>query len=143
MSIDRDGSRRERDRSRGDRSHRGGGRSGRRSRSPEADPYEADRRRAIAERERTHRKATMGDRDRERDLDRPMRSARDDDLPYDRDQRSRRRPDRTTYDELPYGDERPPSGSRRRRDDTDDYARRDSRDSKVRRINTPVGTMNR
>ena len=51
--------RRDRDRSRGERSHRGSGR--RRSRSPEVDPYEADRRRAIAERERNHRKTTMAE----------------------------------------------------------------------------------
>ncbi|CRK28415.1 hypothetical protein BN1723_003522 [Verticillium longisporum] len=71
------------------------------------------------------------------------RSRRDDDAYYDRDRRDRederertyrRRID--SYDELPYGDERP-SGSRRRRDD-DDADRRDSRDSKrVKREKTP------
>ncbi|KAG7124035.1 Pre-mRNA-processing protein prp40 like [Verticillium longisporum] len=169
---------RERDRSRGERSYRGGGgRASRRSRSPEVDAYEADRRKAIAERERNHRKSTMAEsllsdrraspppppprrersrernggrererereRERDRDYDRPSRSRRDDDAYYDRDRRDRederertyrRRID--SYDELPYGDERP-SGSRRRRDD-DDADRRDSRDSKrVKREKTP------
>ena len=160
----------DRDRSRGERSHRSTGRSGRRSRSPEADAYEADRRRAIAERERNHRKSAMAenflssdrgrlsppprrererererDRDRERerdrDLDRPPRSRRDDDSYYERERRDReeererlyrRRIDRGSYDELPYGDEKPLGSRRRRPDDEDDYARRDSRDSKVR-----------
>lgn len=161
-SIERDVSRRERDRSRGDRSHRGGGRGGRRSRSPEPDAYEADRRKAIAERERNHRKSTMAEnllttdrsrlspppsrrerdreRDRDRDLDRPPRSRRDDDAFYDRERRDRedererryRRPaDRGSYDELPYGDERPAAPRRRRQEEEDDYTRRDSRDSKV------------
>lgn len=180
-STDRDLSRRERDRSRGERSHRSSGRPGRRSRSPELDPYEADRRRAIAERERNHRKTTMaetllspgrererergggssgrpspppprrgGDRERERerdprgdrDYDRPPRSRRDEDSHYDRERRDReedrerqfrrRAADRGSYDELPYGDERPAGSRRRRQDEEDDYARRDSRDSKVR-----------
>ncbi|KAH7170677.1 hypothetical protein EDB81DRAFT_708968 [Dactylonectria macrodidyma] len=162
MSSERDLHRRERDRSRGERSHRSGGRGSRRSRSPEPDAYEADRRKAIAERERNHRKSTMAEgllasdrgrlsppprrererereRDRERDFDRPSRPRREDDSHYDRERRDRedererlyrRRIDRGSYDELPYGDERP-SGSRRRRpDDEDDYSRRDSRDSK-------------
>lgn len=163
-STDRDLSRRERDRSRGERSHRSSGR--RRSRSPELDPYEADRRRAIAERERNHRKTTMAesllstDRERggsrpsppprrererdprERDHDRPPpRSRRDDDGHYDRERRDReedrerqfrrRAADRGSYDELPYGDERPAGSRRRRQDEDDDYSRRDSRDSKV------------
>jgi pre-mRNA-processing factor 40 len=157
---------RERDRSRGERSHRGSGRGGRRSRSrsPEVDAYEADRRKAIAERERNHRKSTMAesflsererrasppprrdrerDRERDRDLgrdyDRPPRPRRDDDGYYDRDRRDREdererlfRRRVGSYDELPYGDERP-SGSRRRREDDEDD-RRDSRDSKVRRL---------
>lgn len=164
MSSERDLHRRERDRSRGERSHRSGGRGSRRSRSPEPDAYEADRRKAIAERERNHRKSTMAegllgsdrgrlsppprrerererDRERDRDFDRPSRPRREDDSHYDRERRDRedererlyrRRIDRGSYEELPYGDERP-SGSRRRRpDDEDDYTRRDSRDSKVR-----------
>lgn len=171
MSSERDLHRRERERSRGERSHRSGGRGSRRSRSPEPDAYEADRRKAIAERERNHRKSTMAEgllgsersrpspppprrerererdrdreRDRERDYDRPPRSRRDDDSHYDRDRRDRedererlyrRRVDRGSHDELNYGDERP-SGSRRRRpDDEDEFARRESRDAKVRKI---------
>jgi pre-mRNA-processing factor 40 len=177
-SVERD--RRERDRSRGERSHRSNGRPTRRSRSPEVDPYEADRRKAIAERERNHRKSTMAEnllandrgrlsppprrerererdrdrererdrdhnrdrehRDRDRDYDRP-RPRRDDDAHYDRERRDReeerervyrRRLDRGSYDELPYGDDRPATSRRRRPEDEDDYARRDSRDSKVR-----------
>lgn len=171
-SVDRD-SHRGRDRSRGERSHRGG-RSSRRSRSPEVDAYEADRRKAIAERERNHRKVSMaesvlgterrpsplprspisrrerdrdrdrGDRDRERDRDRDRerererdrerdhsrhRSRRDEDGYYDRERRPRedererlyrRRTERGgSYDELPYGDERP-STRRRRADDEED-----------------------
>ena len=168
-SVERD--RRERDRSRGERSHRSNGRPSRRSRSPEADAYEADRRRAIAERERNHRKSTMAenllstergrlsppprrerererdrdrdrDRERDRDYDRPARPRRDDDSYYDRERRDReeererlyrRRADRGSYDDLPYGDERPSGAPRRRRpDDEDDYTRRDSREPKVR-----------
>ncbi|KAK5990429.1 Pre-mRNA-processing protein prp40 [Cladobotryum mycophilum] len=162
-SSEADPSRRERDRSRGERSHRSGGRAARRSRSPEPDAYEADRRKAIAERERNHRKSTMAEnllssergrlspppprrdrerdreRERERDLDRPARSRREEESYYDRERRDRedererqyrRRADRGSYDELPYGDERPATSRRRRQDDEDDYARRDSRDSK-------------
>lgn len=188
-SVERD--RRERDRSRGERSHRSNGRPARRSRSPEVDAYEADRRRAIAERERNHRKSAMaenllstdrgrlsppprrererererdrdrgGDRDRERDrdrdrerdrerererdrdYDRPPRPRRDEDSHYDRERRDReeererlyrRRVDRGSYDDLPYGDERPSGAAprRRRAEDEDDYSRKDSREPKV------------
>ncbi|ATY59091.1 FF domain [Cordyceps militaris] len=149
-----------------ERSRRGaGGAPRRRSRSPELDPYEADRRKAIAERERNHRKSTMAEnllgsergaggrpssppvpsarRDREprehrepRDYDRPSRSRRDDDRDTrrdreeDRDRYRRRGAERGSYDELPYGDERPAGTRRRRQDEENDYARRDSRDSK-------------
>ncbi|EEY18331.1 predicted protein [Verticillium alfalfae VaMs.102] len=74
----------------------------------------------------------------------PADPRRDDDAYYDRDRRDREVPPPTktyrrridSYDELPYGDERP-SGSRRRRDD-DDADRQDSRDSKrVKREKTP------
>ncbi|GAB0134827.1 hypothetical protein EsDP_00003182 [Epichloe bromicola] len=183
LSAERDASRREGDRFRGEKSQRSG-RPARRSRSPEQDPYEADRRKAIAERERNHRKSTMAenllssdrggrlspppprrerdrerererererdrdrdtvrdrDRDRERDRehDRPPRPRRDDDGHYDRERRDRedererlyrRRIDRGSYDELPYGDERPSGSRRRRQDDEDETSRRDSRDSK-------------
>ncbi|KAK3330199.1 formin binding protein-like protein [Apodospora peruviana] len=47
-------------RDRGERSHRNSGRSAR-SRSPEQNPYEADRRKAIAERERNYRKSSMAE----------------------------------------------------------------------------------
>ncbi len=166
-SSERDVSRRDGDRApRSERSHRSGGAGGRRrSRSPaELDPYEADRRKAIAERERNHRKSTMAEnllasergsgrlspppppppssrRDRDardpRDYDRPSRPRRgDDDREYDRrdreeDRYRRRGADRGSYDELPYGDERPAGARRRRQDEEDDYSRRDSRDSKV------------
>ncbi|OAQ72147.1 formin binding protein (FNB3) [Pochonia chlamydosporia 170] len=204
VSTERETSRRERERSRGERSQRST-RPARRSRSPEQDPYEADRRKAIAERERNHRKSTMAenlltsdrggrlsppprrerdrdrdrerdrerdrdrdrdrdrerdrdrdsvrdrdrdrererdrdrDRERDRDLDRPPRSRRDDDSHYDRERKDRedererqyrRRIDRGSYDELPYGDERPSGSRRRRQEDEDETSRRDSRDSK-------------
>ncbi|TVY26536.1 Pre-mRNA-processing protein [Lachnellula hyalina] len=125
---------------RGERSHRSG-RHVRTSRSPEPDAYEADRRRAIADREKNYRKGGAadtllsprhrGDRDRERDrdLDKPHRSRRDDSMShYERERRDResereklyrRRADpRGSVDELPYGDERPSGGSRRRRADS-------------------------
>ncbi|PFH58254.1 hypothetical protein XA68_13971 [Ophiocordyceps unilateralis] len=101
VSSERDMPRRTRDRSRGERSHRGG-RSSRRSRSPEPDPYEDDRRRAVAERERNHRKSAMaenvlsaGDRAR---LSPPPRRERDRDYRerdrgYDRYARPRRSDD--------------------------------------------------
>ncbi|RFU35943.1 hypothetical protein B7463_g299, partial [Scytalidium lignicola] len=109
-SVDRPG---HRDRDRGERSHRPAGRHARPSRSPEPDAYEADRRKAIADREKNYRKASVADtllsparrgferdrerdrdrdrgRDRDRDLDRPHRSRRDDSMGhYDRDRRDR------------------------------------------------------
>ncbi|KAI0841236.1 hypothetical protein F5Y06DRAFT_260971 [Hypoxylon sp. FL0890] len=109
-----------RDRDRGDRSHRSDRtRPSRHSRSPEPDAYEADRRKAIAEREKNYRKSSMAesllsdrrpsdsyrdrevrerdrdrdrDRDRERDRDRdyPPRSRRDEPPShYDRERRDR------------------------------------------------------
>lgn len=176
----------ERAAARSERPYRGARGGSRRSRTPELDPYEADRRKAIAERERNHRKSTMaenllaserggggsgrpsppppvlsrrdrdrdrdrGDRERERDrefrdLDRPSRSRRDDDRDFDRERRDReedreryrrRGADRGSYDELPYGDERPAGARRRRQDEEDEYSRRDSRDSKVRQKPSP------
>lgn len=110
VSSERDLPRRTRDRSRGERSHRGG-RPSRRSRSPGQDPYEADRRRAVAERERNHRKSAMAEnvlsgdrgrlsppprrdrdrdhRERERDHDRYARPRRSEDVPYTRERRDR------------------------------------------------------
>jgi pre-mRNA-processing factor 40 len=136
--------RRERDRSRGDRSHRGSDRRGsRRSRSPETDAYEADRRRAIAERERNHRKTTMAEnllstdrggpdrggrapsspprrdrelRDRERDRE-PRDRDRERERDRDRDRERERERDRDRdYD-------RPPRDPRARRDDDSHYDR--------------------
>lgn len=100
-----------RDRDRGERSHRPSGRHARTSRSPEPDAYEADRRKAIADREKNYRKASVADtllspgrrgfdrdrererdrdRGRDRDLDRPHRGRRDDSIGhYDRDRRDR------------------------------------------------------
>ncbi|PQE25746.1 formin binding protein [Rutstroemia sp. NJR-2017a BBW] len=105
-----------RDRER-DRGHRlsGSGRHDRRSRSPEPDAYEADRRKAIADREKNYRKGGMADtllspnrrdrgdpdlhdRDRDRDRDRlrdrdlgkSHRSRRDEPLShYERERRDR------------------------------------------------------
>jgi pre-mRNA-processing factor 40 len=137
-----------RDRDRGER-HRPSGRHARTSRSPEPDAYEADRRKAIADREKNYRKASVADTllspgrrgDRgERDLDRPHRSRREESIShYDRERRDRdddreklyrRRGDpRGNIDELPWGDEKP---SRRRRADSDAESVGSSRLSKVR-----------
>ncbi|KAM7222265.1 hypothetical protein V8F06_002292 [Rhypophila decipiens] len=101
--LDRDRQRRrDRDdhRDRGERPHRNGGRSVR-SRTPEQNPYEADRRKAIAERERNYRKSSMAEsllsdrksidghfdtvRDKERDRDRHRDRERDTHRERDRD----------------------------------------------------------
>lgn len=105
-------SHRDRDRNdRGERSHRPRGRHARPSRSPEPDAYEADRRKAIADREKNHRKGNVADTllspprrgsdrndridridriDRERDLDRPHRSRHEiSSIHYDRERRDR------------------------------------------------------
>ena len=149
-----------RDREKGERSHRSSGRHARTSRSPEPDAYEADRRKAIADREKNYRKTSVADtllspsrrgdrldrerdRERDRDLDRPHRSRRDDSMShYDRERRDRedereklyrkRGDPRGNIDELPYGDERP-SGSRRRRADSDGESAGSTRVAKVRR----------
>ena len=143
-----------RDRERTERSHRDHGRHGRPSRSPEPDAYEADRRKAIADREKNYRKANVADTllspprrsDRDREVDRPHRSRREDSTHYDRDRRDprdaretdreklyRRRGDpRGSIDELPWGDDRP-STSRRRRADSMESAT-SARVTKVRRI---------
>lgn len=138
-----------RDRDRGERSHRPSGRHGRPSRSPEPDAYEADRRKAIADREKNYRKSSVADTllspsrrgDRgDRDLDKPHRSRREDSMShYDRERRDRedereklyrRRGDpRGSIDELPWGDEKP---SRRRRADSDTESVGSTRLSKVR-----------
>ncbi|KAK3310395.1 uncharacterized protein B0T15DRAFT_36441 [Chaetomium strumarium] len=90
-------------RDRGERSHRGSVRSAR-SRSPEHDTYEAERRRAVAERERNYRKTSAADillsdrrspsirdRDRDRDHDRDRERERDRRDYRDRDHRDRER----------------------------------------------------
>lgn len=154
-SVDRPRDRdreRERDRDRGERPHRSsGGRH--RSRSPEPDIYEADRRKAIADREKNYRKTSVADTllspgrrgidrsDRDRDIDRPYRSRREPSPRYDRDRRDsrddrdrgyRRRADpRSEMPELQYGDERPSSGARRRRPESDNESVGSRRDSKV------------
>lgn len=147
------------DRDRGERPHRSGGRHARHSRSPEPDAYEADRRKAIADREKNYRKSNVADTllspgrrgsdrsDRDREFDRPHRNRRDDPLDrHDRDTRDRRERDdererlyrrrgdpRGNIDELPYGDEKP-SANRRRRADSDLESAGSKRDTKVRRI---------
>ncbi|KAG9235628.1 formin binding protein-like protein [Amylocarpus encephaloides] len=149
-----------RERDRGERSHRSNGRHARTSRSPEPDAYEADRRKAIADREKNYRKGSAADtllsprrgdreRDRERDreLDRSHRSRREDSMShYERERRDRddereklyrRRGDpRGSIDELPYGDEKP--SVRRRRADSDVESASSSRIAKrTRRELTP------
>jgi pre-mRNA-processing factor 40 len=144
MEKDRD-RRRARKSDERDRDSRNGyreSRSGRLSRSPEADAYEADRRKAQAARERQYRKNTSHgltpppDSYRDRDRDRRPRDDRhgrlDRDrspprpLPYDRDRRDREDERERLYrtrgdprggrDELNYGEEsRSVAGSERRR----------------------------
>lgn len=146
-----------------ERDHRNGHRESRRgrlSKTPDADPYEEDRKRAMAARERQHRKSSLGHsppriRDgRERDerhgrLERsPPRLAA-----YDRDRRDRedererlyrtRADPRGSRDELNYGeDSRSVASERRRRRDSPSESidtprrkrhRRDSRGSRERR----------
>ena len=153
------------DRDRGERSHRSSARHARPSRSPEPDAYEADRRKAIADREKNYRKANVadtllspgrrssdrGDRlrevDRERDPDRIHRRREASPPRHDRERRERddereklyrRRGDpRGSIDDLPYGDEKP-SGSRRRRADSDIESAGSRRDSKVRRTSEGI-----
>ncbi|KAJ5091876.1 hypothetical protein NUU61_006746 [Penicillium alfredii] len=158
---DRDrGSRRDYDRSDRDyRSSRGErrGTSSRVSRTPEPDAYEADRRKAQADRERSYRKVSgfsppprdrrddrdrYRERDRDRDNDRGSRSYRDLDRREDeRERLYRARGDpRGSRDELDYGgDSRStPSGDRRRRRESDSEsvtsrsAKRYRRDSRER-----------
>merc|ERR1711977_461370 len=98
-----------RDRDRGERSHR------RRTRSPEPDAYEADRRKAIADREKNYRKASAADTllspgrrdrgDRERDRDRERERDRDFERDLDRPHRSHREEVSSHYDRVRVGDE--------------------------------------
>ncbi|CCU81928.1 pre-mRNA-processing protein prp40/formin binding protein (FNB3) [Blumeria hordei DH14] len=134
LSVDRS----YRDRDRSDRLRRSRGRNDGTSRSPEPDAYEADRRKAIADREKNYRRGGAADsllsparrsdrerdRDRDIDLDRPHRSRREGNGYYAWDRRERdpereklyrRRGDpKGSIDELPYGDERPTVSKRRR-----------------------------
>lgn len=154
-----------RERDRGERSHRSNPRHSRASRSPEPDAYEADRRKAIADREKNYRKGSAADtllspgrrgdrdrerereRDRERDLDKPHRSRREDTMShYERERRDRddereklyrRRGDpRGSIDELPYGDSDVRS-ARRRRADSDGESAGSARLPKVRTPPSP------
>ncbi|KAK5946973.1 U1 snRNP protein [Knufia obscura] len=144
-----------------ERDYRNGHRDGRRgrlSKTPEADPYEEDRKRAMAARERQFRKSSLGVsppriRDgRDRD-ERHGRLERSPPRAYDRDRRDReeererlyrtRADPRGSRDELNYGEEARSitSERRRRRDSPSDSVdsprqkrrRRDSRGSHDRR----------
>lgn len=92
-----------RDRDRGERLHRSSGRHARTSRSPEPDAYEADRRKAIADREKNYRKSSAADgllspvrrgerldRDRERERERDRERSRSDHMDLDKPHRNRR-----------------------------------------------------
>ena len=122
--------RRERDR---DREVRNGHHYGRRSRSPELDPYEADRRKAMADRERQYHKSgatglSPPPRDRERDRHERILSRDHHRLShYDRERREREDERERLYrtrgsraDELDYGAEGGRSSARRRRDSEGD-----------------------
>lgn len=131
---------RERDRDRGERPHRS---ARTRSRSPEPDLYEADRRKAIAERERNYRKSSMAEtllsdrrssgghddreyRDRERERDRDRDRFRDRERDRDRDRERDR--DRDRDRERDY--DRPP---RSRRDEPLSHYERERRDREEER----------
>lgn len=136
--ADRDRRRRDRGdgyRDRGERSHRSSVRPARSSRSPEHDSYEADRRKAIAERERNYRKSNMAEgllADR-KSSDSHYESARDRDRDRDRD----RERDRDSLRDRESGRDRDPGRDRDRRDrDRDrerdrDYDRRPRRDDEL------------
>lgn len=128
---------RERSRDRGERSHRGGRTPRRSSRSPEPDLYEADRRKAIAERERNYRKSSMAEtllsdrrssdgHDLHRDRDRERERDRDRDRDRDRYRDRERDRDRDRYRD----EDRPP---RTRRDDPLDRYERERRDREEER----------
>ncbi|RDA90366.1 hypothetical protein CP533_3368 [Ophiocordyceps camponoti-saundersi (nom. inval.)] len=159
VSSDRDMPRRGRDRSRDERPHRRA-RSLRRSRSPEPDPYEDDRRRAVAERERNHRRSAMAEnvlsagdrarlsppprrerdhRERDRAYDRYSHRRRGDDGAYVRERRERdddrerpfrRHIDTRSVDELNYGDDGPSTAAASRRRRHEDDDAADRRDQR-------------
>ncbi|KAI1126089.1 hypothetical protein F5Y10DRAFT_245592 [Nemania abortiva] len=130
-----------REREKGDRSHR----SDRTRRSPEPDAYEADRRKAIAEREKNYRKSSMAEsllsdrrpldshrdrdirdreRDRDRDRDRDRERDRDRDRDRERDRERERERDRDRDREY---------APRPRRDDPPSYYDRERRDREEER----------
>lgn len=148
-------------RDRGERHHRDS--RHRSSRSPEPDAYEADRRKAIADREKNYRgksnvadtllspsRRSMDRRSVDRDhLDRGHRSRREEPIDrYEMETRARREREdererlyrrrgdpRGQIDELPYGDEKPaPVPTRRRRADSELESVGSKRDTKVRKI---------
>jgi len=147
-SRDRDRDReRERDRDRGDRYHRSSrGDSHRprhRTRTPEIDAYEADRKKAQADRERQHRKGSFGlspprrSRDREeryerdrgdrydgrsRHADHYERERRDREVERERSYVSRADPRDAANAELDYGDSRPTNMRRRRASEVSERA---------------------
>lgn len=144
-------------RDRGERHYRDNYRHSRSSRSPEPDAYEADRRKAIADREKNYRGKNnvadtllsprrRGSIDRsERDhyrkrhddpMDRYPRASREREED-ERERLYRRRGDpRGTIDELPYGDEKPAVSNvpRRRRADSDLESAAGKREIKVSSI---------
>ena len=122
------------DRSRNERPHR----SSRRSRSPERDVFEADRRKAIAERERNFRKSSMAESllsDRRsvgsphdsRDRDRDRRDHRDRDRERDRERDKDRERDRDRDRDRERDRERERERDRERDRDRD-YDRRSRQD---------------
>lgn len=150
---------RERDNPRsGHPSHHRSARHSRPSRTPEPDAYEAERKKAQAERERQYRKTSVGGRhasphhhrgerertDRDRDRGRDRGSSRTASMShYDRERREReeererlyrtRGDPRGSRDELDYGESKSSGGSRRRRrGDSDAESISSRRDSKVR-----------
>ncbi|RDA87949.1 hypothetical protein CP532_1715 [Ophiocordyceps camponoti-leonardi (nom. inval.)] len=167
VSSDRDVPRRGRDRSRDERSHHRRGRSARRSRSPEPDPYEDDRRRAVAERERNHRRSAMAEnvlsagdrarlsppprrerdyRDRDRGYDRYARHRRSDDGAFARERRERdddrersfrRHVDSRSVDELNYGDDGPTPATGSRRRRHEDDDASDRREQREPKARVP------
>lgn len=144
--------RRDRDR---ERDLRNGHHHGRRSRSPELDPYEADRRKAMADRERQyHKSGATGLSPPPRDRDRHERLSSRDHVRlshYDRERREREDERERLYrtrgsraDELDYGAEGRTSVRRRRDSEAESVGsarkrvRRDREEKRRERTKTPV-----
>ncbi|KAI0126010.1 hypothetical protein BJ170DRAFT_685253 [Xylariales sp. AK1849] len=130
-----------RDKDRGDRSHRSDrARPSRHSRSPEPDAYEADRRKAIAEREKNYRKSSMAESlladrrpsDSYRDRDVRDRDVRDRDV-RDRDVRDRDARDRDVRDRDRERDRDRDRDYRSRREDPPSHYARERRDREEER----------